>query len=313
MKWQTAIPYDTRQLAIKDAITAYKACVTNLKQGNISGFELKYQERTSRRIFWLNKDALNKTNDCVKIFQSRLEHSQLRFTKSDRKRLPATIDHDAKILYDRGAYYLVITIDIPKCESTATKTIALDPGVRTFQTGYSPEGIAVKIGHQQIALIKKLHDKIDHLRSIRSTTSERKTRHNIKLRLQKYERKITGVIDDLHNQTIAMLTNNFKTILLPTFGTQQMLQKDDLSSKVKRRMQSLCHYRFQQKLLNRCQITGNIVYLVNEAYTTQTCGQCGNLQKVGCATMYTCPNCNYTMDRDIHGARNIFIKTISGC
>lgn len=313
MKWQTDVPYDTRQLAIKDAITAYKASVTNLKQGNILKFDLKYQQRTSRRVFWMNKDALNKNNNRVKIFQTRLKDDcQLRFRKSDIKRLPSSINHDAKIFYDRGAYYLIVSLDVSKCETTSTKTIALDPGVRTFQTGYSPEGIALKIGTRQIALIKKLHTRIDHLRSVCSKCSVRKTRHNIKLRLQLLERKITGVIDDMHNQTISLLTQNFKTILLPTFGTQQMLQKDVLSSTVKRRMQSLCHYRFQQKLLSRCQITGNNVYLVDEAYTTQTCGQCGNRQKVGSDKVYSCPKCNYTLDRDIHGARNILIKNMSG-
>jgi transposase len=48
----------------------------------------------------------------------------------------------------------------------------------------------------------------------------------------------------------------------------------------------------------------------SEEYTTKTCGQCGTIKDVGCSKVYSC-SFGYSLDRDIHGARNICIKTLS--
>jgi putative transposase len=129
--------------------------------------------------------------------------------------------------------------------------------------------------------------------------------------LEKLERYLFGVVDDLHNQTASYLVRNFENILLPRFETHKMQQLDNLASSTKRRMQGLSHYRFQQKLINQCQKHGNKLYLVGEEYTTSACGSCGKLAKVGGAKVYSCDECGYSMDRDIHGARNILIKNCS--
>jgi putative transposase len=42
-----------------------------------------------------------------------------------------------------------------------------------------------------------------------------------------------------------------------------------------------------------------------------TCGHCGQIKKVGSDKIYSCNHCGYVVDRDIHGARNICIKTIT--
>jgi putative transposase len=314
MSWQTDIPYDTRQLAIKDAITAYKACVTNKSKGHIQQFEMKYQKRSSRAIFWINDSAIVHKNGGVRIFQQRLkQHSLLRFRGKDNKRVPKTFNHDAKVLYDRGAYYLVVSADQDEQTNDDKKhpIVALDPGVRTFQTGYAPTGVAFKVGDEQIEQLKRLHKRIDNLRSVRSTTTKRRTKWRLTTRLEMLERYMYGITNDLHNQTISMLTKNFNTILLPKFGTSEMLEGKFLHSTTKRRMQSLSHYRFQQKLIYQCCKKGNQLFLVGEEYTTKTCGNCGQRKEVGSDKVYTCLECGYTMDRDVHGARNILIKTCS--
>ena len=50
------------------------------------------------------------------------------------------------------------------------------------------------------------------------------------------------------------------------------------------------------------------------AHTTKTCGCCGHIwNNVGGSKVYKCQNenCNYELDRDVHGARNILIKYYS--
>jgi len=116
------------------------------------------------------------------------------------------------------------------------------------------------------------------------------------------------VIDNLHNQTASFLTSNFKTILLPKFCTSVMQTEDSLHSSTKRQLWTLSHYKFQQKLKLLCEQKNNTLYLVDEHYTTKTCGGCGSLMNVGSSKVFSCTNCSYKMDRDIHGARNILLK-----
>ena len=59
--WQTESPYDTRQLAIKDAVTAYKSAMTNKKRGHIQQFHLGFKSRKQpSQIFWIDYRAIKK-------------------------------------------------------------------------------------------------------------------------------------------------------------------------------------------------------------------------------------------------------------
>ena len=314
LKWQIEIPFDTRQLAIKDATAAYKSACSNLKRGHINAFKLTFKSRREcKKICWVDASALMIRKGKCHLFQRRLkEHSILRMSSKSVKRLPLMNTHDAKIFYDRGAYYVLLSVENTSIEKERTHPIiSLDPGVRTFMTGYSPTGVVVKIGEPTIAIMKKLHEKIDHLRSIRSKKLKSKGRWHIKTRLETLERQLFNQVDNLHNQTASYLTENFETILLPKFCTHEMLQGNGLASCVKRRMASLAHYRFQQKMIFQSEKKGNKLFLVGEEYTTKACGRCGLLKTVGGSKVYTCDHCGYTMDRDIHGARNILLKTCS--
>lgn len=311
--WQTEIPYDTRDLAIKDAVSAYRACCTNKLRGNIETFKMQFKERRSKEIFWIDNRAIKIKNQQLHVFTQRLkEHSALRLSSKSLKRLPPVIKSDSKLYYDRGAYYFITTTPVsPIPMKPKHPIISLDPGVRTFMTGYSPTGMVVKMGEAQKALMEKLHNRIDHLRSVRSKTEKRRTKWRIKQRLEVLERKLFNVVDNLHNHATSFLTRHFHRILLPTFGTSEMLQGGCLAHSTKRCMSGLAHYRFQQKMIHQCNKHGCQLYLVGEEYTTKACGACGRLKNVGGSKIYHCDHCNYTMDRDIHGSRNILLKTCS--
>jgi transposase len=50
--------------------------------------------------------------------------------------------------------------------------------------------------------------------------------------------------------------------------------------------------------------------LVSEEYTSKTCGGCGSLNCVGGSKEYKC-ECGVDIDRDMNGARNILIKSLT--
>ncbi len=316
--WQKEIPHATRDLSIKDGVTSYKSCITNKKRGNIQQFKLNFISRKkSSKIFWVDDKALKIKNKKIYIFQKRLNKNCILRTRNlQKEKLPEKINSDSKIFYDRGAYYLVITkyqekIELVEKENNLLNSISLDPGVRTFQTAYSPNGNVYKMGEFQIEQMKSIHKKIDLLKSVKELSKKRRTKYNLKKKILKLEFNLFNITNNLHNQCASMLARTYNNILLPTFGTSMMLQ-GDLCSSVNRRMQGLSHYKFQQKMRQLCNKYNSNLYLIDESFTTKTCGCCGYTKDdVGSSKIYKCDKCPYTCDRDIHGARNIWLKIYS--
>ncbi len=341
--WQLETPYDTRQLAIQEAATALKAAITNKKRGNISQFNLGYKSRKDpKQVFCVDSSAIKlvkkrpkkpttakkskkgkkgkkakkqptSENTWLQIFPTRLgDQKYVRIRKRAMKQLPDVFQHDCKIMKFGKEYYLLYIYEKQTQDKMETKDnmIALDPGVRTFQTGYSPSGVLVKCGEHQRTLIHRLHEKLDTLRSLR-TKAHQKRKQRIRNACLRMEHKIINTIDNLHNQTANYISKNYGVVLLPKFSTSVMQKGTTLASTTKRDLWTFSHYKFQQKLIGLCNFHNTTLYIVEEDFTTKTCGVCGELKEVGKAKIFECTSCGYKQDRDIHGARNIMLKHIT--
>ena len=86
-----------------------------------------------------------------------------------------------------------------------------------------------------------------------------------------------------------------------------------LRCKTVRAMLTWSHYRFRQRLLQKAEATGGAcrVLVVDEAYTSKTCGGCGRLQAVGGRDMYVCGACGMSAGRDANGARNVLLRWLA--
>ena len=51
--------------------------------------------------------------------------------------------------------------------------------------------------------------------------------------------------------------------------------------------------------------------ICTEEYTSKTCGRCGELNDVKALDVYSCNKCKLVIDRDVNGARNIYIKVLN--
>jgi hypothetical protein len=73
---------------------------------------------------------------------------------------------------------------------------------------------------------------------------------------------------------------------------------------------ALGHYTFRQRLLNEARKHAGVrVLLVNEAFTSKTCGNCGWIHKTLAGNKdFRCRECNTRMDRDFNGARNVLLR-----
>ena len=349
--WLEEIPYDTRQLVITEFLGAFDSAMSNLKNGNIQKFRMTFKsKRNINHIFHCDHRTLkvtkerkkNHTKVSIDLFP-KLKLGNFRIRLKEKKKIFCFLDkekndkknkkgidifrthNDFKVAKQGNDYYLLLNIeekDFKDSEKPPLKSVALDPGKRTFQTFYSPDGIAGKLGdnyyddkitplNKRIDLICSARDKIKKLSN--KTRKNKQTIKNMNRRLSLLRTKIKNKIRDMHWKTANFLCKNFETIIIPEFETQKMADKEQrkINKETTRGILGLSHYAFRMRLTHQIRKRNNLLITVQEPYTSKTCGNCGNEQEINSKKTFDCLNCKKKIDRDYNGARNILIRTLT--
>ncbi len=272
------------------------------KKDNKDSIEIR-----SRNLHYRNRDRtielypryFGKNNSRIKI-------------KTNLKKLGVTIDHSCRLNRVNDKYYLNIpyTRKVPKVESN--RRCAIDPGGRTFLTGYEAEGLAFEINkdngfiRRKKQSIRKLQSKLSEEKNKRKRTKYRKVINNT------FD-KITKCIKDLHHKASKLLADNYKEILLPIFETSRLVRKKNrrINNNAADNLLTLSHYKFRKLLAEKMKNRGGNLIECTEEYTSKTCSSCGRLNhKLGSSKIFQCPyqNCNLVADRDLNAAKNIYMK-----
>ncbi|MDF5721988.1 MAG: transposase [Rhizonema sp. PD37] len=225
--------------------------------------------------------------------------------------LPNT-EFATQLVRDRKRWFACIPVlEEIKEPKELDKVIALDPGVRTFLTGYDGDSFQ-EFGKADIGRIQRLCSHLDQLMGriskVKRTQKRRMVQAANRLRI-----KVRNLVDECHKQVANYLTSQYKIILLPTFETSQMVVKSKrkLHTKTARQMLTWGHYRFERHLKQVAAKRGVVVIDVNESYTSKTCTKRGHKHlKLGGAKTFKCPSCGHEHDRDYGGARNIMIRAL---
>jgi putative transposase len=320
-QWLIDVPYDTRQLALKQLADNFKSNFTMLENKQINHFKMHYRsKRTPYQYCFVDKAALDISN--MRIFKRRFKgviKTRKKMGKWIRKNI-SNVESDFIITREKNRYYLCLTMTgEPDMIIQPYNRVALDPGVRTFQTFYSDQGIAGKIGDNICDHLIDIGKKEDRLKSLLKKNSyAKRTRYNLKKRCFLLRTKIKNIVNDLHWKTANYLCTTFRHILLPSFEVSNMTRKGlpekarTINSKAVRKMLSLSHYAFKKKLLYMGTVMGCKIDIVNEAYTTCVCGCCGQINKdIGGGKVFICSKCSLVLDRDYNGARNVDLKYYS--
>ena len=220
------------------------------------------------------------------------------------------------ITLDGDAYYLCLSTTKSRPfkeveDDLKQEVISLDPGVRTFMTGYSPDGRLVSTNDVVEKTLCSNFKRIDNIVSTMSKTDCKRSLRNMKKRKQKLFKKNIDVVNNMHIHVAKELAQGYRNVILPEFGTSKMLSEKTLSSVTKRYMGTLSFYKFKIRLMSECAKYKTELKIVTEEYTSKTCGGCGTLHpSLGSNKTYSCKNCNLCIDRDVNGARNILLKHI---
>lgn len=348
MKWILGTPYDMRDEGMNDVLKAY---TSNFAKDTGKPFEIKYRSK---------KDKQQSVVIHSKYWKCKKGHYAFLHEIESAEPLPTSLEYDSRLIRTRlGEYYICIPKPLELMrenqshqysqeeEAEGSGVVALDPGVRTFQTCFSADGTVTEWGKGDMSRIYRLCYAYDDLQSRWSNSKSNgmckkcrfkkeknpdhthckkcikhkdvKVNHRKRYRMKKAGlrvlQRIRNLVDELHKKMARWLCLHHRVVLLPEFETSKMLRRGQrrIGSKTARAMATWSHYRFKTRLLNKSREHPDCrVYIVSEAYTSKTCGHCGHIHsELGGSKMFKCPSCKWEIDRDINGARNILIRFLT--
>lgn len=295
-------PVHTLNYAVKLACASYKSCLTNLKNGNIKHFNIRYiKSNKSSLIMDIEKTVFNKESFITSVLGKEMKNN---------KNIEYIINNDCKLHYNRNKD--IFTLLVPKeiehiiKNNNKDEYISIDLGLRTLMNCKTNKEY-IQIGNNVKTTIKKHLEKQDKCNLIQNKKNKEKI-------LKRLREKLKNKVDDFQWKTINSLTTNYKNIIIGKWSTKDIIKKEDsiLQKMNKRIIQSISYYKLLERLKFKSIINKNNLIIKEEWYTSKTCTSCGNKKEdLGGNKIYSCVKCNLKTDRDYNGCRNIFLSCIS--
>lgn len=291
--------------AVNEAYKTLRACIGKWKAGKRANMSFK-SRKMPRQSFIVQKMGSG-------VFPKKLppaHYSEAIPSESKGKMVT--------VVWENGRWFACLpkTIALTSCENQADeRVIALDPGVRTFNVGYSPDEVTFYGEDIAKNAIHPLFNKLDGLLSNRkrllnlklSCQWVRDRLRNREKRIWKVRNRISDLVDDLHKRVAHDLVVNNDVILLPEFAVKNMTVKDGrkIGKITVRRLQALGFFKFRKRLEWMCKKYGKTLLIVNEAFTSRTCSWNGEIVDIGSEKQIG------LVDRDVNGARGIFLRALT--
>jgi putative transposase len=141
----------------------------------------------------------------------------------------------------------------------------------------------MEFGNNDVKRIERLHGHADKMISDSKDVNCKK-RQKILKNAHKLRLKIRNLVKELHWKVSKVLCKKFKNIFIPIFETQKMTRKDTkirkLNNTSSRNLITMSHYLFRMRLIHQAKKYNSNIYVVNEAYTSKTCSNCGLINDI---------------------------------
>lgn len=299
-EWAVDIP---RQIKADACLSAWDELMKNKKLAKKTGkpFRMKFKARKDVvQSCYIPKTAIKEKGIYYTISGLGLRYSEP---------LPEG-SGDSRLVYRQGRWYLSTSYKtiIQRAENQG-RIVALDPGVRTFQTFFA-EVSAGELGAGDFGHFARLCHHLDRLLS-RMAKAPARRRASYKKAADRLRWRIRDLRDEIHHKAARFLVDNYDIILLPTFEVSQMVSRSKrrLRKKTVRNMLTWGHFGFKQFLKHKAFEAGKVVIDVNEAYTSKTCSWSGEIVNIGGVKVIKGSD-GIRMDRDYNGARGIYLRAL---
>jgi putative transposase len=306
--FETFAPKDVRSCAVKQCCDAFSSGMSNLRNGNIKFFNMKYKKKSSKtQVLEMSSKNISIVKGRVKILPETFDKEcYLHVSNNSKKRLKnLQIKNNVDIVKTNNKYYLHISIETNKKKNVCKENIAgIDLGVRTFATvhshGVTKENTKIVEYVHRRGLLTKLNTKIHVLK-------KRKKRVR-KKQYTKIERKKKSIVDLLHWDFINDVLEDNDVIYLGDIKSHDIV-KGGKNGRLNQEMNDLKFYQLKQRLKYKASMAGKVVYLVPEHHTTKTCSCCGKINDhVGSNEVFSCEDCKLVTGRDMNASKNMKMK-----
>ena len=328
-EWVKECPYNPKGSAVLDA---HKAFIDSLKSGTkqeVAGKfrswrdakrAIKFQPENYANGTWYSDEVKGLSFEASEPLPSKdVEYQSRQKDQSFKLRIrKQSWGQSTQLVYDKKRWFAVFPVEFIPQTSDKQTMIALDPGVRSFLTGFDGEKF-IDIGNKDIAKIYRLCRFIDRLISQKSQLkgrAKKRQRQRTQAKIDSLFIRVRNLIDEGHKKVAKWLTTEYRVIFLPTFETSQMVaktgnKKRKINSKTVRQMLCWAHFRFKETLKFQAFKRGCTLLDVTEEYTSKTCTKCGHIHvKLGSSKKFKCPKCGHKLPRDWNGALGIFLKAL---
>lgn len=316
--WLTKVGYFIRNEAVRQIGITLKVNRVKIQKGLQKQFKIQYRSKKKQKseTFYVRRNCIIQKKNIIILKFPKMKPMKF-WVGKNAFRGPILMDCKFQRTWT-GEYYLCIphayrvdNQDSGKNDESL-RVCSLDPGVRTFQTIFdASSNCAYEVAPRDMQRIVRLCVGLDKLYSKRDKASNARKRYSYKRASRRMTYRIQNLINEVHKQLTKHLSTNYDLIMIPKFEICQMIRKvtRKINSKTVRQMTTWAHYRFRERLLFKCRQTGCKVAIVDESWTSKTCSSCGEIDhSLGSKKLYSCSCCGMQMDRDINGAKNIFLK-----
>lgn len=202
-----------------------------------------------------------------------------------------------------GNYFLSILVDIPQDELIKFKQtnqyVGIDLGVKDFVI--TSDGEVFENKH----FFKKQERKVKRLqKQLSRKTKGSHNREKQRVRIAKAFERLTNQKDAYIHSVVNTLLSLYDLVCMEDLNVSGMLKNHKLAKAI----QEVGFYKFKQILLDKANVNGKQVVLVDRFYpSSKTCHKCGYVKKDLSLSdrEWICPICGEHLERDVNAAVNI--------
>lgn len=314
-EWLLETPKVIRQQTVFEVAKNFKSAFSNKRNGNIKKFKMSFRSLKSQRkhgyVLGIEKavrfedDGISKRSGKLTILDRTIGPVRF-FEKPPIAKVP---EAECKVQRDAfGDFWLLVPIYKTTKYGVRGNHVAIDPGVRTPFSTYSPNGVGELLGtdmKERIDVIKGRVATVDR----RISKADPALRKKLLWHRRQLYRKYTHVRDDCHWKLIKYITDGNDVVILPHLETSRLC--GSLKAKTNREMFGISHFIFKERMLQKCEEKNIAFASPGEEYTSKTCGKCGTINgNLGSSEVFKC-HCGLVCHRDLHAARNIYMKWLT--